>query len=123
MYINLLISIKNAARAGKASLKTPYTTMDAAVVEVLRRYGFVKAVEVKGRGVKRILDIEVNPDRPIRGVTFVSKPSLKRYGGYRALKPVKQGHGLLVLSTPRGVKSAMDARREQVGGQLLFEIW
>lgn len=123
MYIDLLIRIKNSAQAGKSSLKVPYTKMDAAVAEVLCRYGFLKSAEVKGRTIKRILDLELNPDRPLRGVVFRSTPSLRRYRGYRQLAPVKQGHGLLVLSTPEGVKSANDAKRDKVGGQLLFEIW
>jgi small subunit ribosomal protein S8 len=123
MYINLLISIKNAAAAEKPSLKVPYTKMDFAIAELLRRYGFLKRVEVKGRAVKRVMELEVAGARPIHEVKFVSKPSVRVYRGYRVLRTVKSGYGLSVLTTPNGIKASHEAKKEKVGGQLLFEIW
>lgn len=123
MYINFLIQLKNAVRAGKHSVKAPYTVMDVKVAEVLARYGFLKNVEVKGRAPKKIIEVELSTTRPIREVRFKSTPSVARYAGYRKMKQVRQGHGLLVLTTPNGVRAAHEAKREKVGGKLLFEIW
>jgi small subunit ribosomal protein S8 len=123
MYINLLINIKNAGQAGKTVLKTPHSKMDFAIAELLVRYGFLKRVEVKGRTARRVIEMEVNPDRLIREVKFLSKPSTRTYHGYRGLRSVKSGNGLLVLSTPNGVRAGHEAKREKVGGQMLFEIW
>ena len=123
MYIDLLIRMKNAGAAKKSVVKSPFSTMDQNVAEVLRRYGFLTRVEVKGRTVKKYLEVELNKDRPIQGLKLVSKPSLRRYRGYRDLKPVKGGHGIVVLTTPSGLKSGVEARKEKVGGQVLFEIW
>lgn len=123
MYIDLLIKMKNAEAAEKSFLKTKYTKMDNAVVEILARYGFVKNFEVKGKSYKKVIEMELSEKRPINGVKFLSKPSLRRYGGYDEFKRVKSGHGLLVVSTSKGVMSGDDAKKEKVGGQLLFQIW
>ncbi len=123
MYIDLLIKMKNAEAAEKYFLKTKYTKMDNAVVEILSRYGFVKNFEVKGKSYKKVIEMELNEKHSIRGIKFLSKPSLRRYGGYEDFRRVKSGHGLLVVSTSRGVMSGDDAKKEKVGGQLLFQIW
>lgn len=123
MYIDFLIRLKNAARAGKRSVKAPYRVMDLAVANVLARHGFVKNVEVKGRVPKKVIEMELIGTRPIHDVRFKSTPSTARYAGYRAVKSVKQGHGLLVMTTPKGVYAGYEAKREKVGGKLLFEIW
>ncbi|MEK7464280.1 MAG: 30S ribosomal protein S8 [Patescibacteria group bacterium] len=123
MYINLLVKIKNAQAADKKSLKSPFTKMDQAVVEVLQKYDFIKKLEVKGRSFKKVMELQLNPERPIQGVKFLSRPSVRRYGGYKDFRRVKGGEGILVVSTPRGVLSGVDARKQKVGGELLFEIW
>jgi len=123
MYIDLLIKIKNAQAAGKKSLKSLHTKMDYAVAEVLRNSGFLKKIEIKGRSFKKVIEMHLNPERPIQGLKFSSKPSLRRYTGYKDFKKVKGGYGLLVVSTSKGVLTGEQARRGKVGGQLLFEIW
>lgn len=123
MYIDLLIRIKNAQAARRETLKVRYSKMDAAVAEILKARGFLKQVEVKGRAPKKIIEIIPNPERPIQGIKLLSKPSRRLYGGYRELQRVKGGYGLLVLSTPKGIMPGDAAKKEKVGGQILFEIW
>ncbi|MBI2278589.1 MAG: 30S ribosomal protein S8 [Candidatus Brennerbacteria bacterium] len=123
MYINFLIQLKNAVRAGKKSAKLPYTVTDLEIAKTLARYGFLQNIEVKGRAMKKIIEVEFNASRPIRDVKFKSTPSVARYVGYRDVKSVKQGHGLLVMTTPKGILAGHEARKERVGGKLLFEIW
>lgn len=123
MYIDLLIRIKNAERAGKDTVKVPYTKNDHAVAEILKRFGFLKSMEVKGRSFKKVMEIELNGERPVQGLKFLSRPSLRRYGKYGDFRRVKSGRGLLVVSTPKGILTGEDARKSKVGGELLFEIW
>ncbi|MFA6365094.1 MAG: 30S ribosomal protein S8 [Candidatus Paceibacterota bacterium] len=123
MYIDLLIKLKNSQAAEKSTVKTRYTKMDNAVADVLVRFGFLKKVEVKGKSVKKVMEMELDPHRPIRGLKLLSKPSLRRYAGYDEFRRVKSGHGILVVSTSKGIMTGTDARREKVGGQLLFELW
>ena len=79
MYIDLLIKIKNAQAAGKKSLKSRHVKMDYAVAEILRNSGFLKKVEIKGRSFKKVIEIYLNPEKPIQGLKFLSRPSLRRY--------------------------------------------
>lgn len=123
MFIDVLIKMKNAEQAGKKSMKVPHSKMDHAVLEELKRYGFVKKVEIKGRAPKKTLEVVFGKERKIQGLKLLSKPSVRRYAGYEDFKAVKGGHGILVVSTSRGVMSGVRARKEKVGGQLLFEIW
>jgi len=123
MYINAVICIKNAEAAKKSTLKVPFSKMDMGVLEALKEFGFLKSIEPKGRSYKKVIEITVNADRPIQGVKWISKPSVRQYGAYKDFRRVKNGYGMLVVSTPKGVMSGEKARREKVGGQLLFEIW
>ena len=123
MYIDLLVKAKNAEQAGKKSFKTPYSKMDHAVADQLVRYGFFKKTEIKGRSPKRSLEVVCNSDRPIHGKKFLSRPSLRRYGKYQEFRPVKGGNGIMVVSTSKGVMSGVQAKKDKIGGQVLFEIW
>lgn len=126
MYYDLLTKIKNAQAVKKESIKIPYSEMDFAIAELLVKNKLVEDVTKKGRLPKRILEIKLkysDGEGVIRGIKLLSRPSRKLYSGYKSLRPVRQGYGLLVLSTPKGILDGKSAKKEKVGGQLLFEIW
>lgn len=123
MYYDMLIRIKNAQAAKKGSLKLPYSTMDMAVAEILVAKNYLKSAVRKGRGAKRVIELVLTDAPAIHGVRLVSTPSRAIYAGYRDIRLVKSGHGIAVLSTPRGVMAGDQARREKVGGKMLFELW
>ena len=100
--------------------------MDESIVEILAKNKLIKGFEKKGRGVKKILDVELKYDDKkgaIRDVKFISKPSRRFYIGYKEIKPVKGGYGLLIMSTPKGILTGQEAKKKKVGGEALFEIW
>ena len=123
MYIDLLIKIKNAQNAGHETLKTRYTKMDKAVVDILQKRGFVKNTELKGKTYKKYLELDLKGERNISGLKFLSRPSLHRYSGYAEMRRVKGGYGLLIVSTPKGILSGDEAKKYKVGGELLLEVW
>jgi len=123
MYYDMLIRIKNAQAAKKGSLKLPYSTMDMAVAEILVVKNYLKSALRKGRGAKRVIELVLTDAPAINGVRLVSKPSRAIYAGYRDVRSVKSGHGIAVLSTPKGIMSGDQARKQKVGGKMLFEIW
>ncbi len=126
MYFSLLTKIKNGQMAQKEIVRMPFTKVDFAVAEVLAKKHFVAAVSKKGKGVKKIIEVELKYEEGkgvIRGTKFLSKPSRRLYAGYKEIRLVKQGFGVLVLSTPKGIMTGSQARREKVGGEMLFEIW
>lgn len=100
--------------------------MDFKIAELLAAEGFVASVEKKGRMPKRVIEIRLkytNGARILDGVRFVSIPSRRIYAGWRDLKPVRQHFGCAVLSTPKGIMTNREARKQKVGGEVLFEIW
>jgi len=125
MYHDVLTKIKNAQAAGKKAIKVPYSAMDANVLEVLLKKGYISRLERKGKGYKRILAVGINDTEhgSIRGLKFLSKSSRRLYVGYKELHPVRQGYGLAVLSTSKGILAGDEARKSKIGGEILFQIW
>jgi len=127
MYFDLLTKIKNAQAVKKESIKMPYSNMDMKIAEILAANKFVESVEKKGRLPKRIIEVklkyEADGHNGITDVKFLSTPSRRLYAGYRTFRPVRQGYGLSVVSTPKGIMTGAEARKEKVGGTLLFEVW
>jgi len=125
-YINLLTQIKNAQAVKKESIKLAYSKMDEEVLTILEKNHYVGDFKRLGKGAKRILEINLKYPTSgvaIEGVNFVSKPSRRIYVGYKEIKPIRRGYGLLVLSTPKGILTGKEARKMKVGGQMLFKIW
>ena len=123
MYTDFLIKIKNAKTAEKPTLKTPATKLHKAIADLLIARGFIKSVEIKGKGIKKYLEIELQAKKSIHGIKFMSTPSLHRYGGYKDFRKVKGGFGMLVVSTSKGIMNGETARKEKAGGEVLFQIW
>jgi small subunit ribosomal protein S8 len=128
MYTDLLTKVKNAQRARKEVVKSAYTNFDFAIAEILAKNNYVDSVAKKGRMPKRVMEIKLkynaeNKKGAINDIKLLSTPSRRLYIGYEKLRPVKQGFGLLILSTPKGLMTGKEARKAKLGGQLLFEIW
>lgn len=124
MYYRILPEIKNALRAGKEKMTVPYSRMDLAVLELLRDNGYVKSVERETIGRKNMITIRFAKKKGA-DIEFklMSKPSRRFYSDYRSLHRVRQGYGLGVLSTPAGILSVADAKKNKVGGEYLFQVW
>ena len=127
---DLLIRIKNAGMAGKQTVQIPFSEMKLRIANVLLAEGYVSQVDKKakkGKSVEKYLEITLQYDGPrqprLRGVSRVSKPSRRMYAGVSEIKPVQQGHGIMILSTPKGVMTDSNARKEHVGGEIICKVW
>jgi small subunit ribosomal protein S8 len=123
---NMITGIKNAGNAGRDSLVVSYSQIKESIAEVLKKEGFVKSVEKKTVGGKPSLIIELfmeNRVPKVKGVQRISRTSKRVYKKSSEIRLVKNGYGAVVLSTPKGVMSGRDARKEKVGGEVLFTIW
>jgi len=120
MYINLLTKLKNAQAVKKESVKINQSKMAEAIAKILEKNNYIGSFE------KKVIEIKLkyqDNKGAINGIKLISKPSRRIYFGYRDIKPVKQGYGLLVISTPIGIVTGQEARRAKAGGQALFQIW
>jgi len=126
MYYRILPQIKNALAARKDRITIPFSKMDFAVLKALVGGGYVKSVEKETVGKKHFAVARLAPkdkSESMNDFKLISKPSRHVYADYRSLRPVKQGHGIGVISTSKGIMTDKEARKNKVGGEYLFEIW
>ncbi len=124
---DLLTRIRNGARARKEQVEVPWSQVKSRIVQLLVDEGFVKEVSVVEQGGHQILRVWLKYDNRNRSaiteIRRVSRPSLRRYVGATEIPQVRGGLGVNVLSTPVGVLSDREARKRNVGGELLLSIW
>ncbi|MFP6597359.1 MAG: 30S ribosomal protein S8 [Candidatus Hydrogenedentota bacterium] len=124
---DLLTRIRNAVRAGFPSVEAPSSQLKVHVCDVLKREGYIVDYVSEDDGKQGILRIQLKytEDRKsvIQGIKRVSKPSLRIYAGANKISPVRSGLGISVVTTSKGVMTAKQARTENVGGEVLCEVW
>ena len=122
----MINSIKNAGNAGMDKVNVPYSKIKENIAEVLAKEGFIKSFEKRMEGGKSVLSMGLHLENripKIRGVKRLSKQSKRIYKKSTEIRQVKSGYGLLILSTPKGIMTGKEAKRESVGGEALFTIW
>ena len=124
---DLLTRIRNGAHARKEQVDVPWSKLKTRVVEVLTAEGFLKdhsIIEQDGRRVLRVW-LKYDPqNRPvINGVKRISRPSLRVYFGAHDIPVLRQGLGVNILTTPAGIVTDRDARKRNLGGELMCSVW
>ena len=124
---DMLTSIRNAQAARKETVSVPYSKIKMEIAKVLAKEKFIKEADHKGKKVNKIIDIVLNYDNlnqpAITSLKRVSKPSRRIYSPSSKIKKIRQGFGFQILSTPRGILSGKEARREKVGGEVICEVY
>ena len=123
---NMIIMLKNASLAHKDSVAVPYSKMKNAIAECLKQEGYIQDFGKKVKKGVPILEMTlsyVDKKPRITEVERISKQSRRVYFGVKEIHSVRNGSGILVLSTPKGILSGKQARKEQVGGEALFKLW
>ncbi len=117
-----LIRIKNGYRVGKEMVEVRNSKLSFNLVKLLEKEGYVGAVAVKDRLIT--VELKYNGRVPVlTDVKRVSKPSLRVYKGIKQLPYVLNGLGIAVISTPKGLLTDKQARKESVGGEVLALVW
>ncbi|HNZ49250.1 MAG TPA: 30S ribosomal protein S8 [Candidatus Hydrogenedentes bacterium] len=124
---DLLTRIRNGLQAQKPSVDVPRSQMKVAICRVLKEQGYIAGFEELDNTPQGTLRIALKylPDRRpvLQGVRRISKPSLRVYMAHSELKPVRSGLGISIVSTSKGVMTGKQARAENVGGELICEVW
>lgn len=124
---DMLTRLRNAAQARKAEFSMPYSKLKSEIARILEKEGYIAGYELdtseKGKPRLKIRNKFVNKTCAIAGLKRISKPGLRRYVGAGEIPRVLGGMGISVLSTSSGVMSGHEARRKNVGGELLAYIW
>ena len=123
---DLLTRIRNGQRARKDSVLSPSSKLKVRVLDVLQREGYIRgyAEEQMGPAAGVRIELKYFEGQPaIKHVARVSKPGRRVYSGSQELPRVMNGLGITIVSTPRGVLSDGEAREQNVGGEVLAEVF
>jgi small subunit ribosomal protein S8 len=124
---DFLARLRNSIRARHAKLDVPASKLKAEIARILKEEGYIanfKTAEEDGKQVLRVyLKYGANNEAAIRDLSRVSRPGCRVYVNRDSIKRVQGGLGISIMTTPRGVMTGRQARREGVGGEILCEVW
>jgi len=123
---DMLTRIRNGQQARKDSILTPASKLRAHVLDVLQREGYIRGYNEEELAGQRGLRIELKyfEGQPaIQHLARISKPGRRVYSGAQELPRIRNGLGVVIVSTPRGVLSDGEAREQNVGGEVLAEVF
>ncbi len=124
---DLLTRIRNASSAKHETVDVPASNMKKAISQILLEEGYIKSIQYVEDGKQGTIHITLkygeNKTPVIRGLRRVSKPGLRIYTNVEDMPKVLKGLGVAILSTNRGIMTDKQARKENVGGEVLAFIW
>ncbi len=123
---DMLTRIRNAGMASLKEVSIPSSNLKKAVAAILKEEGFIADFAERGEGVKKefAIQLKYHKKQPvIEGIKRISKPSCRVYCGSTQIPKVKNGLGLVILSTPQGVISGKKAAELNVGGEIICYVW
>jgi len=122
---DMLTRIRNASRVQLPVVEVPHSKMKESIAHILKKEGYVADVGVEGKAVKKItLKLKYEGKRGvIEGLRRVSTPGLRRYVGATEIPQVRGGLGISVVSTSQGVMTGTQARKNNLGGELICYVW
>ena len=124
---DMLTRLRNASMARHSSVVMPSSKIKEAIATILKSEGFIQDFEVLQDGVKKTLRLQLKytTDRQsvVSGLKRISRPGRRVYAGHDEIPLVLSGMGVAIMSTPKGVMTGKDARRQGVGGEVLAYVW
>lgn len=127
LVVDLAIRLKNGYLAKKDKITVLYSKLNENVVSILKKEGYIADYEIKNQGKnKKLIEVILSYKKGKPAVTevkIISKPGRRIYSQVKDLKPVLGGLGIAILTTPKGVMTDKEARKNKVGGEVLFQVW
>ena len=123
---DMLTRIRNGSQAQKTNVQMPASRSKVAIAEVLKDEGFISGFSVDGEGVFRVLDVELKyfqGDPVIEEINRISRPSCRIYARKDDLPSIKNGLGIALVSTSKGLLTDKSARQAGVGGEIICTVF
>jgi len=123
---DMLNRIKNAQAVGHPTVEFPFSNLKNEVAKILEKEGFIDKIEKKGRKTKKTIEITLKYDNKvpaISGLKKISKPGQRIYLDSTKIKKVRDGYGIAIISTSKGLMTDKEARKNKIGGEVLCEVW
>ncbi|MBU1110997.1 30S ribosomal protein S8 [Patescibacteria group bacterium] len=118
-----LISVKNGYLASRVDIRMPYTKMRESILKVLKQYGFVEDYKKNTDGKFPVFIVYLYEKGKLTNVKQISKPGCRVYINAKDIPVIRDGFGICVLSTSKGVMSGEEAKKKKLGGELLAKVW
>lgn len=122
----MLTLIRNAQASRKDVISVPFSELKYEIGQILAKNGLIQQIEKKGKKNKKLIEISLKYDNgvpKISGLRKVSKPGQRIYKKFKEIRPVRGGYGIAVISTPKGLMTNKEARKQKLGGEIICEIW
>ena len=123
---DMLTRIRNANRALLPNIDLPHSRMKESIAHILKKEGYIAEVATEGVKTKKMLKLKLKYDGKkgvIEGLRRVSTPGLRRYVASTEIPRVRGGLGISIVSTSQGLMTGNQARKSNVGGELLCYVW
>ncbi len=123
---DMLTRIRNGYQARHEKVEMPWSRIKEEIARILQEEGYINGYKVHREGAKAVLRVRlryVDKGPVLRGIERVSKPGRRIYSGHRELPKVRNGFGIAIISTSKGLLTDEAARRERVGGEVLCAVW
>lgn len=133
---DMLNRIRNAEAVFHQTAVIPFSNLKYEVAKILEKEGFLDKAEKKGKGNQKIIEISLKYQKSvpagegsqkmnpaISGIKRISKPGQRLYVDFKKIKSVRDGYGISIISTSKGLMTNKDARRQKIGGEIICEVW
>lgn len=124
---DMLTRIRNALQVKRETVEIPVSNTKKSIAQILLDEGYINGFEVTGEGIdaKIVITLKYGAkgERVITGLKRISKPGLRIYAGCEELPKVLNGLGIAIVSTPKGVMTDREARKQHHGGEILAYVW
>lgn len=119
---DLLTRMRNAQKARHTSCRAPWSRIKVELLTLLKREGWIADVRVTGESPRQEVEVTFAAEKPPLQIKRVSTPGQRIYRGSRGVQPVLRGYGIAVLTTSQGLLTDREARKKNVGGEVLCTI-
>jgi small subunit ribosomal protein S8 len=120
---DMLTRIRNALAVHKNEVILPHSSVKESVAKILKQNGYVSEVSVEKDGFKKHLTISLPERVTINEINRISKPGRRVYAKVKEIPQVKQGRGIVIISTSQGVMAGSDAKDKKLGGEIICEVY
>ncbi len=123
---DMLTRIRNAIAVSKTHVEMPYSSIKFQVAEILRDCNYLDAVKSEGEGINKKIVITINSEKTnarITEISRLSKPGRRQYVKADQVPTVKRGRGIVIVSTSKGLMTGAEAKKTNIGGELICEVY
>lgn len=123
---DMLTRIRNGQAASKAEVLVAFSKIKYQIAKILEQEGFIESAEKKGKGFRKNIKIVlkyIDKNPVIIGLKRISKPGQRIYLSAKKIRPARGGLGIAIISTPQGLMVNKKARKKNLGGEIICEIW